>query len=429
MNAITIEDLTKVYRIYASPRDRLKELFSPTRARYHDEFFALRNVSLTVARGETVGIVGRNGSGKSTMLKIISGVLQPTSGRLAVDGRLAALLELGAGFNPEFTGRENIQMHGALLGLRPREIAARMPAIEAFAEIGAFIDQPLKIYSNGMFVRLAFAAAINSDPDVFIVDEALAVGDARFVHRCMLRFREMQAQRKTILFVSHDAAAVRALCQRAVWLEGGIVRSIGDANRVVDEYLAHLFKQPRVPVDGRQRVEQDSAKAADPLAVEEQRLPNIDRRLGDRSCVIVGAGLYGPDMEPTKGVVGGADAVLRITIENRSVGTGNRLAVGYILRTHRGEELASTNTKIERVDIPWRPIGERLTIRLRITLPMLHPGSYAFSPTAGYIRPDGEIVIGDRVENAIVFEIASDTEIHVLMRLKTEITIESLAAQ
>src|SRR5213593_2123300 len=210
--ALRVEGVSKLYRIYNHPGDRLREMLTRGYWKRHREFWALKDVSFEIEKGTTTGIVGPNGSGKSTLLQIITGTLEPTHGEVWHEGRIAALLELGAGFNPEFTGIENTFMNASLMGFSRRETEALLPEIERFAEIGQFIHQPVKTYSSGMYVRLAFSIAISASPDILIIDEALAVGDAIFQHRCMRRIKELHERGATVLFVSHDAAAVRALC-------------------------------------------------------------------------------------------------------------------------------------------------------------------------------------------------------------------------
>jgi len=236
MTTIEVNNLTKVYRLYNSPRDRLREIISLNGKKFHHEFYALNDVSLKVEKGETVGVIGQNGGGKSTLLKIICGVIRPTSGSVHINGRIAALLELGAGFHPEFTGRENVYMNGALIGFSREEMNQRFPAIESFAEIGEFIEQPVKTYSSGMFVRLAFAGAINVNPDILVVDEALAVGDTRFQLKCIEKMKEFKKSGKTIIFVTHDIYSVRNFCDRAIWLHQGMIKLTGDTISVTDAY-------------------------------------------------------------------------------------------------------------------------------------------------------------------------------------------------
>lgn len=236
MAALTVDGLSKCYHIYDKPRDRLLQMLSRGRRQYFREFWALRNVSFEVRAGETVGILGFNGAGKSTLLQLICGTLNPTSGSVSAKGRIAALLELGAGFNPEFTGRENVYMNYALHGIGREETEARFDAIADFAAIGDFIDQPVKVYSSGMFARLAFAAAVHVEPDILIVDEALSVGDMAFQEKSITRMKEIRAQGTSILFVTHSISAVRNFCDRALWLDQGQVRAYGERLAICDAY-------------------------------------------------------------------------------------------------------------------------------------------------------------------------------------------------
>ncbi|MGB4780804.1 ABC transporter ATP-binding protein, partial [Candidatus Methylomirabilis sp.] len=231
---------SKAYRIYANPKDRLKEFLARGRRTYHQEFWALRDVSLQVPVGSTLGLIGDNGAGKSTLLQLVAGVLRPSSGEVTTRGRVSTILELGTGFNPEFTGRENAVMSGTILGIPPREMERLLPEIIDFAEIGDFFDRPVKIYSSGMYVRLAFAVATSVDPDVLIVDEALAVGDQHFQKRCIDRIERFRKSGKTILFCSHSLYLVNMVCDRAIWLRQGRVAETGDVSRVVAAYETYL---------------------------------------------------------------------------------------------------------------------------------------------------------------------------------------------
>lgn len=238
---IQVSGLSKCYQIYGRPQDRLRQAIVPRLQRlagrppvcYYQDFWALREVSFEVGYNETVGIVGRNGSGKSTLLQLICGTLSPTAGKVETHGRIAALLELGAGFNPEFTGRENVYLNAAVLGLSQDEIRGRFDAIAAFADIGPFIDQPVKTYSSGMVVRLAFSVAINVEPDILVVDEALAVGDELFQRKCFSRIEALKAGGTTVLFVSHSGSTVVELCDRAILLEGGELLAMGSPRHIV----------------------------------------------------------------------------------------------------------------------------------------------------------------------------------------------------
>lgn len=248
---ISINNLSKCYHIYDKPHDRLKQsiypriqrIFGKPVKKYFREFWALKDASFDVRRGETVGILGRNGSGKSTLLQLICGTLAPTTGEVMVRGRVAALLELGAGFNPEFTGRENVYMNASILGLSEKEIDAKYDEIVAFAEIGDFIDQPVKTYSSGMYVRLAFAVTVHVDADILIVDEALAVGDAFFTQKCMMQIKKLMESGVTLLFVSHDSNAVKSLCTSALLLDHGELNCTGETNKVVEAYYGKFIKK------------------------------------------------------------------------------------------------------------------------------------------------------------------------------------------
>jgi len=239
--AVSVKNISKKFRLFNSPKERLKEALHPFDKKYHKEFWALKDVSFDVPKGQTLGIVGRNGSGKSTLLQILCSILQPTSGEVAVNGTISALLELGSGFNPEFTGRQNVFMKGMLMGFSREEIKKRLPAIEAFADIGEFIDQPIKIYSSGMSLRLAFAVAINVDPDILIIDEALSVGDELFQRKCFSRIEALRASGATILFVSHSSNAIVELCDRALLMDAGEKLTDGNPKQVVGRYQKLLY--------------------------------------------------------------------------------------------------------------------------------------------------------------------------------------------
>src|SRR5437016_1985044 len=243
--ALRIANVSKQYRTYARPGDRLKESLTRGRLRRHKEFWALRDISFEVERGATVGLIGPNGCGKSTLLQIIAGTLEPTHGEVWHEGRISALLELGAGFDPEFTGAENVFMNASLLGMTRRETDALFPHIERFAEIGDFLYQPVKTYSSGMYVRLAFSIAASVEPEILIIDEALAVGDAVFQHRCLRRIKELHERGTTVLFVSHDAAAIRALCSRAILMNQGRIISDGPPADVLNCYQEIVMERER----------------------------------------------------------------------------------------------------------------------------------------------------------------------------------------
>jgi lipopolysaccharide transport system ATP-binding protein len=263
--SIRVSDLRKCYQIYERPQDRLKQALWGGRRQFYREFWALKGISFEVRRGETIGIVGRNGAGKSTLLQIICGTLPPTDGTVQVHGRVAALLELGTGFNPEFTGRENVYMQATIMGLSRDEIDARYEAIVTFADIGDFIDQPVKTYSSGMYVRLAFAVAISVDPDILVVDEALSVGDAAFQRKCFSRIQDIQNRGGTILFVSHSAQSVIELCQRVILLDHGELLLSGSPRVVVSKYLKLIFAPPDKVEQVREEIRKLSSRVAEEI--------------------------------------------------------------------------------------------------------------------------------------------------------------------
>src|SRR5450432_1522337 len=241
---VLVQNVSKLYRLYRRPSDRLREMLPGSQPR-HTDFWALRDIGFEVEKGETLSLVGPNGCGKSTLLQIVSGILQPTTGRVVTRGRIAALLELGAGFNPEFTGFENIFINGEIMGIGRAEMKRNLPAIQAFAEIGEFIHRPVKEYSSGMYVRLAFSTAIHVNPDILIVDEALAVGDAVFANRCIRKFEELRERKTTVLFVSHDLGLVKQLSQRAIFLLNGRIEAEGEPKHVIDKYIAVVLERQK----------------------------------------------------------------------------------------------------------------------------------------------------------------------------------------
>src|SRR3989441_3159516 len=314
MPIILAEKISKCFRIYRHPSDHLKELLTFGTRQYHEPFWAVKNADVSVDRGCCLGIIGENGSGKSTLLRMIAGVIRPSSGNLAVGGRVSALLELGAGFNPLFTGRENIFLYAAILGFTDVQTRERIPSIEKFAEIGDFVDRPVKTYSSGMFVRLAFAVAIHMDPDVLIVDEALSVGDIFFQQRCIRRIQQLKRQGVTIVFVSHDMEAVRSLADRTIWMDHGKVHLEGKTDEVVSKYLVAMVTRGRKEVMEEEPVGK-SLLSSEELSMSEDvlakipsfvtHLPNIDHRYGNGKAQVRGIGIYGAAGDPVSGVAQG----------------------------------------------------------------------------------------------------------------------------
>lgn len=294
--AIKVENLSKCFHIYDNPRDRLLQMLARNRKQYFREFWALRDVSFEVKRGETVGIVGRNGSGKSTLLQIICGTLSPSGGSVQTSGRIAALLELGSGFNPEFTGRENVYMNAAVLGLGKPEIDARFDEIVAFADIGDFIEQPVKTYSSGMMVRLAFAVAINVDPEILIVDEALSVGDELFQRKCFSRIETIRAQGATILFVSHSGSTVVELCDHAILMDAGEKLAVGTPKQIVGRYQKLLYAPEEKQAAIREQIRQADLPAELPADTGGNGNPEVTTAVGLDDQVLES---FDPSLKPS----------------------------------------------------------------------------------------------------------------------------------
>ncbi|MFZ5698840.1 MAG: ABC transporter ATP-binding protein [Pseudomonadota bacterium] len=429
--AIRVQGLSKCYQIYETPSDRLKQFVAPRLQRlvgrpagqYFREFWALKDVSFEVRKGETVGIIGRNGSGKSTLLQIICGTLSPTSGSVETFGRIAALLELGSGFNPEFTGRENVYLNAAVLGLSKEEVDARFDAIAAFADIGEFIEQPVKTYSSGMFVRLAFAIQANVDPEILIVDEALAVGDAYFVHRCMARFHELQEKGTTIVFVSHDASAVKRLCARALWFKNGHLILDGNATVVVDAYLQDLFGLDDKKTSGTAVVLSEEKISGGNNVSLKLALPPGDGRLGAGALEITGMLLSDARGLPA-GTVGWNEVVcLLLEIQNKDVPPGQAISTGYIVRDGKGIEIASANTRWQDVEVFAPARGGFVRVLIEVTIPMLHPGHYSLTPSVSSIAGDQKQVVQDRILNALIFEVTTSEEIVTPIRFATKYSV------
>ena len=313
---IHIEELSKAFHMYKQPSDRLKQLLWGGKRKFYREFWAVRGVNLDIMRGETVGIVGRNGSGKSTLLQMICGTLQPTGGSVEVQGRIAALLELGSGFNPEFTGRENVFLNGAILGLSRSEVKERYEDIAAFADIGDFIDQPVKSYSSGMYVRLAFAVSINVEPDLLVVDEALSVGDEKFQRKCFARLDAIRNQGCTVLFVSHSAGRIIELCDRAVLMDRGECLLTGDPKGVVSEYQKLIYapsdqheairngilkngRSDRPTPNTQGMITKESNRAA---LLEDIQVSNTETRIHDAAATLTDCVEFDPNLLPSSTV-------------------------------------------------------------------------------------------------------------------------------
>jgi len=351
-SALRVEAVSKQYRIYDRPVDRLKESLTRGRWKTHREFWALSNISFEVEAGTTTGIIGPNGSGKSTLLQIITGTLQPTHGSVWHDGRIAALLELGAGFNAEFTGIENVFMNASLMGLSKADTERLLPDIASFAEIGDFIYQPVKTYSSGMYVRLAFATAIATSPQILIIDEALAVGDAVFQHRCMRRIKQMQESGTTILFVSHDPGAVRALCNHAILLNQGQMIADGTPSDVLNRYQKIIMARQQAYEANLKPVEQISTTDE---FVERKPLSYIYRH-GDRSAEVLQVDLLDSALRPTQLLETGEPLVVRVVFVAHA--DLDDVVCGFLIRNRHGIHIYGTNTELQEVQFPQIKQGE-----------------------------------------------------------------------
>ena len=380
---LLVQNVSKLYRLYRSPFDRIRELNPFQSKPLHTDFWALRDISFSVERGEIVSLVGPNGCGKSTLLQIIAGILRPTTGRVVTRGRLAALLELGAGFNPDFTGRENVLINGEILGISRAEMLSHMKAIEAFAEIGDYIDRPVKEYSSGMYVRLAFSTAIHVNPEILIVDEALAVGDAVFANRCIRKFEELREKKTTVLFVSHDLGLVKQLSHRAIFLLNGRMEAEGEPKHVIDKYIGVVLERQ---------------KAFD-LADRPTLLPASNRH-GDGTSEIVAVRLLDSAGRDCAVITSGDLITVRIKVRfNRDRAMP---MVGILVRNRIGMDIYGTNTRIEQVDLGAYEPGEALEVDFTFDA-WLTPHQYTITAATQYLDGSSH----DWLDDVITFDVLS----------------------
>jgi lipopolysaccharide transport system ATP-binding protein len=421
---VEFQGVSKSYPVYTRPSDRLKELSLLNRRKFHDDFWALRDVTFSIEKGETFCLIGENGSGKSTTLQIIAGILQPSSGTVSVSGRVAALLELGSGFNPEYTGRDNVYLNASILGLSARDIDARYHDIEEFAEIGDFINQPVKTYSSGMAVRLAFSVAIHVDPEILLVDEALAVGDIYFRQRCMRKVHELRARGVTIIFVSHSMGDVKAIGDRCLWLEHGHVRQLGPADEVVLRYVAEMNQRDSAYLE-HAPLEIAPSKLADPSTPEElvRTLPNIDHRHGNGQAEVLGISIYNHHGEPVHLLEPNTRITVRISI--RAIEDLPLPVVGFMIRNHLGVDFSGTNTAREGRQLPHLRPGEACTVDFQIELPHLYPGHFSFSPAVA----NGTLhsyAMCDWVDNALTLQMAHGSgQVYGFIHLPCKVEVNS----
>ncbi len=398
--AIEVDHVSKAYRLYPTPRHRALELFAFGARTFHTNFWALNDVSFRLRAGATLGLVGNNGSGKSTLLQVIAGIVSPTKGRVAVHGRISSLLELGAGFNPEFSGRENVELYGIVMGMSRDQTQARMPAIEAFAGIGEFIDRPVKSYSSGMFVRLAFSAAIHVEPEILLVDEALAVGDVVFQHQCIQRIREMQAGGTTILFVSHDMGMMRSICSEAILLESGRVVAHDDPATIANVYHARISG-----TDLAHSVRGARPEGMDGAGVTFQTGADFDERVklfrhGTGAARIRDVQLLDMQGRLVSSVEFDEEVILRVHVEYFEDAPLSIL--GFSIRDKTGTDIVGTNTYEENVPLPSRQAGDTIVVDFRQRLPLSN-GTYSVTTALAYDRSKPDYF--DWVDNALVLTV------------------------
>lgn len=391
---IRVNEVGKCYEIYKKTSHRVLQQIFGFHKKFYKDFWAIKNANFEIRRGETVGIIGRNGSGKSTLLQLICGTLTPTTGTVHVTGRVAALLELGAGFNPEFTGRENIYLNAAIMGLSKKQISEKLESIISFADIGNFIDGEVKTYSSGMYVRLAFAIAAHIDADILIIDEALAVGDAFFTQKCMRFLREFK-KTGTILFVSHDTDAVLSLCNRAIWLENGVVKKIGSAKSVTEDYLQAFFEINQGASSLLANENNSAAHKAKSKIYKDQRTTYINQSnlrndieifsfdaegkgFGTGQAQVTNVILTDVDDNPLAWVVGGEMVHIKIKVDFYS--NVDSIIVGFYVKNNLGQMLFGDNTYITYAEAPLNASnGDSIEALFEFQIPFLPVGNYSIT--------------------------------------------------
>ena len=420
--AISVKNLLKTYKLYGRHADRVKEAFHPFRKRFHHLFNALNDVSFDVDRGETVGIIGRNGSGKSTLLQIICGVLQPSSGSIWTNGRISALLELGAGFNPQFTGRENVYVNGAILGLSHHDIERCLPQIVDFADIGEFIDQPVKNYSSGMYVRLAFAVAINVSPDILVVDEALAVGDTLFQSKCFAKFKELQGKGITILFVTHALDLITRYCSSAYLLEGGSIHASGKTKDVVDEYNRLIVKCSRRSSDEAIRTDETGRIRKERQWEGLFQINLNENRYGNGKAEIFEAGIFDSDGRALQTLM--QRHVYEFRLKVRFKNAIHEPIFAYTIKDIKGFDISGTNTLYQNIDTGTVHEGDVLLAIFKTKI-LLNAGGYLLSVgCAGF--ENGNYVVYERRYDFMAFDVVSDRASVGFVDLDSEIEIKRI---
>ena len=430
--AIRVDDVSKLYKLYDKPSDRLKESLGLTRKKLYKEHYALHNVSFDVKRGETVGIIGTNGSGKSTILKIITGVLNPSGGHVEIDGRISALLELGAGFNMEYTGIENIYLNGTMIGFSREEIDAKMQDILDFADIGDFVHQPVKTYSSGMFVRLAFAVAINIDPEILIVDEALSVGDVFFQAKCYKKFEDFKKMGKTILFVSHDLGSFSKYCDRVVLLNRGKKLAEGTPKEMVSMYKRIMVNQDKAEEITAHQMDMSSLEEDDEKEIKEAACegqwknhynlnPDVDE-YGNGAAEIEDFAIIDENGNYTNAIVKGTRFRLKSKVKFKQ--DVHDPIFTYTFKNIQGVAITGTNTMYEKKDVPLAKEGETYVATFEQDM-FLQGGEYLLSMSCTGYR-DGEFQVYHRLYDVCNVTVVSDKNTVGFYDMNSVTTVEKI---
>ncbi len=422
--AINVDHVSKVYKLYDKPSDRLKESLGLTRKKKSKDHRALNDVNFKIKKGETVGIIGTNGSGKSTILKIITGVLNPTDGKVDIDGRISALLELGAGFNMEYTGIENVYLNGTMIGFSKEEIDAKLQDILDFADIGDFVNQPVKTYSSGMFVRLAFAVAINIDPEILIVDEALSVGDVFFQAKCFHKFEEFKKLGKTILFVSHDLSSIAKYCDKVVLLNKGVLISEGEPKEMIDMYKKLLVNQLDLDnLDGSNPKEESAEDTAnDDNKLWQDSMVKNDEIIeyGGGEATIVDFGIFDNTNQLTNTIEKGTDFTIKMKIRFQS--KVDEPIFAFTIKDIKGTEITGTNSMIEGKFFETQNDGDVQTISFKQRM-NLQGGEYLLSfGCTGY--RNGEFTVYHRLYDVCNLSVVSSKDSVGYYDMFSEVTVE-----
>ena len=415
MNAIEVRDVTKIYRLYNKPSDRLLETLCPKKSRHRD-FYALNGVSFNVEKGTTVGVIGTNGSGKSTILKIITGVLTPSAGEVKVNGTVSALLELGAGFNMEYTGLENIYMNGTMMGFTRQQMEEKLPEILAFADIGEFVDQPVKSYSSGMFVRLAFALAINVEPDILIVDEALSVGDVFFQAKCYHKMEEIRKRGTTIVMVTHDMSSIIKYCDKVVLLNRGDKLAEGEPGKMVDLYKKILV--------GLNPEEDEPVKSEGNHSGQLRWLDSLEENpghmnYGDGSASIVDVGIFDEQGRLTNQIFKGSELTIRTKVQFAK--PVDMPIFSFTFKDKKGTELTGTNTMYEKIQVTPAKSGDvyEVSFRQRMTL---QGGEYLLSVGCTGFE-SGEFVVYNRLYDIVNIVVISAKNTVGVYDMESDVTV------